>query len=76
MTQDQYLVARAGDHWAVKLNSKTLRTFPRRSEAIEAAVQVAQRSGEHGIAAQVLSAAPDGDVQPIWTYGRDNYSRA
>ena len=76
MPQDEYLIAPAGEHWAVKLNAQILATFADRGRAIEAAVTAAQHSGEHGIAAQVLSQARDGNVQPIWTYGRDTYSRA
>ena len=74
MEKDSYLVVPAGEHWAVKLNSRTLGTFSSRSDAIQAAITVAHTSGEHGVPSEVLSQAPNGDTHPIWIYGRDTYS--
>ena len=75
MEQDHYLVAPLGEYWAVKLNDKVLGTFAERSDAIRAAITVADSAGQHGIASEVLSQAASGETHPIWVYGRDTLSR-
>jgi hypothetical protein len=72
--KDRYCVVPSGEHWAVKLNGKVLGTFSERSEAIRAAITVANNAGQHGVASEVLSQAPNGETHPIWIYGRDTFS--
>jgi hypothetical protein len=74
--QDHYFVVPSGDHWAVKLNGKVLGTFSERSEAIRAAITVANSAGQHGIESRVLSQSSTGETHPIWVYGRDTYSES
>jgi len=74
MEQDRYIVVPCGEHWAVKLNGRVLGTFSERSDAIRAAITVANNSGQHGVPSEVLSQAPTGETHPIWVYGRDTLS--
>jgi hypothetical protein len=74
MEQDRYFVVPSQDQWAVKLNHKILGTFADRNQAIRAAITAAEISGKHGLPAEVLTQAANGETHPVWTYGRDTFS--
>ncbi|MFC4172003.1 hypothetical protein ACFOYU_08020 [Microvirga sp. GCM10011540] len=74
MQLDRYQIVRAGAYWAIQLNASTLRTFAKRRDAIKAAIEAALQSGESGNAAEVMAQGRDGNLVPLWTFGRDAYS--
>ena len=73
--KDHYLVAPSGPRWLVSSSGGFHRFHAERSEAIQAAIEEAYSSGERGNEAQVLVLGAENDLYPIWTYGRDSYSR-
>jgi hypothetical protein len=74
MKLDRYLILPAGDQWAVRLDTKILKTFRSKTDAIRAAIDAARRSGEIGIAAAVMSQRGDGAYVSLWTFGQDGYT--
>jgi hypothetical protein len=74
MQLDRYEIVPAGDQWAVQLNTNVLWTFPERAKAIRAAIEAAHLSGESGNAAEVLTHGEDGEIVPLFVFGRDAYS--
>ena len=71
---DIYIVRPSGARWAVCLKDKTLGVFGERSEAIQAAVVVAEASGRSGRVSEVLAEEEGGETLLIWEVGRDAYS--
>ena len=72
--RDTYIVQPSQERWAVRLSGETLAVFEGRSEAIQAAVVVAESSGRSGRASEVLSEQENGDMLLVWEVGRDAYS--
>jgi hypothetical protein len=69
----QYFVLRQPDGWKIKAGYRTTGSFPTKSHALHAAIDLAQKDGMAGRDAQVLLQGEDRTFRTAWIYGRDPY---
>jgi hypothetical protein len=67
MTKDTYTVCGVGESWSVTLHGQVTGTFPRRTDALVAAVICAGASAKLGHDAEVLTQGPSGETLLLWT---------
>jgi hypothetical protein len=72
MARAHYYVLSNKGAWKVQLDGKDF-PFETQKEAMRAAVDAANASGEGGHDAQVLVQGQDGKWRTEWTYGHDPY---
>jgi hypothetical protein len=73
MAEVRYLVVKKCDGWKVVSGSVQTGPFADRVRAIEAAIELADRTGRDGRDSQVLVRGEDRRDRIEWTYGRDPY---
>jgi hypothetical protein len=73
MAEVRYLVVKKCDGWKVVTGSTQFGPFADRVRAIEAAIELADRTGRDGRDSQVLVRSEDRRDRIEWTYGRDPY---
>lgn len=73
MAEVRYLVVKRCDGWKVVSGSAQFGPFTDRLRAIEAAIELADRTGRDGRDSQVLVRGEDRQERIEWTYGRDPY---
>jgi hypothetical protein len=71
--QAQYFVLRQPDSWKIKAGYRTMGSFPTKSHALYAAIDLAQKDGMAGRDAEVLLQGEDRTFRTAWIYGRDPY---
>ena len=69
----RYLIVRHGDMWLIKFEGEEYGPYATEREAMLFAVDAAHKLGEQGEQAQVLRVNENGEVQAVWTHGRDPY---
>ena len=73
MAEVRYLVVKRNDGWRIVTGSSRLGPFADRLAAIDAAIELADRTGRDGRDSQVLVRADDRQLRIEWTYGRDPF---
>jgi hypothetical protein len=73
MAEVRYLVVKKCDGWKIVSGSAQIGPFADRLNAIEAAIELADRTGRDGRDSQVLVRGEDRQDRIEWTYGRDPY---
>jgi hypothetical protein len=73
MAEVRYLVVKKCDGWKVVSGSTQFGPFADRLRAIEAAIELADRTGRDGRDSQVLVRGEDRRNMIEWTYGRDPF---
>jgi hypothetical protein len=73
MPRAQYFVTRRNGEWKVRAGYRYTGPYPTQGEALQAAIDFAERDGQAGREAQVLVQGEDRVFLPAWTYGRDPY---
>jgi hypothetical protein len=72
MNLARYFVLSTGKEWLVTLDGSVMGRYPSRTEAIEAAIIMADLMGAMQYDADVvLEAEPGSALETVWTYGRD-----
>ncbi len=72
MNLARYFVLSTGKDWLVTLDGSVMGLYTSRTEAIEAAIIMADLMGAMQYDADVvLEAEPGGTLEMVWTYGRD-----
>jgi hypothetical protein len=59
--------------WKIRTGYRYSGPYPTEAEALQAAIDFAERDGQAGREAQVLVQGEDRLFRPAWTYGRDLY---
>ncbi len=77
MAPGQYLVYPASDHlWGVQFEGRFLARFPEKTQAIRAAVTLANTTADAKTKTTVLCEGPDGERYPLWSHDRDSFVSA
>jgi hypothetical protein len=75
MASGDYLITRAPDgRWAVRHDGRLLASFPKKKQALCAAITLANAAGLDMQHATVTGVDPGGLVYPIWSYGKDAFT--
>ena len=73
MPRAQYFVTKRNGEWKIRAGYRHSDPYPTKREALQAAIDFAERDGQAGREAQVLVQGEDRLFRPAWTYGRDAY---
>jgi hypothetical protein len=73
MPRAQYFVTKRNGEWKIRAGYRHSGPYPTQREALQAAIDFAERDGQAGREAQVLVQGEDRLFRPAWTYGRDPY---
>jgi hypothetical protein len=73
MSRAQYFVTKRNGEWKIRAGYRHSGPYPAKREALQAAIDFAERDGQAGREAQVLVQSEDRLFRPAWTYGRDPY---
>ena len=73
MPRAQYFVTKRNGEWKIRAGYRYSGPYPAKREALQAAIDFAERDGQAGREAQVLVQGEDRLFRPAWTYGRDRY---
>jgi hypothetical protein len=73
MAEVRYLVVKRNGEWKITVGSAQMGPYPDRIDAIDAAIEMADRDGRDGRDSQVLVRGEDKQLRIEWTYGRDPY---
>jgi hypothetical protein len=73
MARAHYYVVLHEGEWKIKLNGEHYGPYKTQREAIQVAVDVANKSGIQGHDAQVLVQGENHQFRTEWTYGHDPY---
>jgi len=73
MPRAQYFVTRRNGEWKIRAGYRYSGPYSTKREALQAAIDFAERDGQAGREAQVLVQGEDRLFRPAWTYGRDPY---
>lgn len=73
MPPAQYFVVNHEGEWKIKSGYRHSLAYPSKSDAIDAAIELAERDGQAGRDAEVLVQGEDRLFQTEWVYGRDPY---
>jgi hypothetical protein len=73
MSRAQYLVTQRNGEWKIRAGYRYSGPYPTRQEALQVAIDFAERDGQAGREVQVLVQGEDRLFRPAWTYGRDPY---
>lgn len=73
MADARYFVIQQDDNWMIRFADKEFGPYKSKSEAMLFAIDAAQKLGERGEAAQVLTLGENNLGVPQWVYGRDPY---
>jgi len=73
MAEVRYLVVKRNGAWKIVSGSLQMGPYADRLLAIDAAIELADRSGRDGRDSQVLVRGEDKRVRIEWTYGRDPF---
>jgi hypothetical protein len=77
MSLARYFLLQAGDEWLVTLEGRVMGRYPSRTEAMEAAIVMADLMGAmHYDADVVMQTEPAKSLEFVWTYGVDKLPRA
>jgi len=73
MARAQYFVTKRNGEWKIRAGYRYSGPYSSKAEALQVAIDFAERDGQAGREAQVLVQGADRLFQPAWTYGRDPY---
>lgn len=73
MARRQYFVVRHENAWKISYNGRHYGPYATQADAMRAAVDAAQSSGQEGHDAQVLIQGMNNQFRTEWTYGNDPY---
>jgi hypothetical protein len=73
MADARYFVVQQDEKWLIRFADEEFGPYKSKSEAMLFAIDAAQKLGERGEAAQVLTLGENDRGVPEWTYGRDPY---
>jgi hypothetical protein len=73
MAEVRYLVTKRNGEWKINLGSSRMGPYRDKTQAIETAIDMADRDGRNGRDSQVLVRGEDRQFLIEWTYGRDPY---
>jgi len=73
MAEVRYLVVKRNDGWKIVSGNSRFGPFPDRLRAIDAAIELADKTGRDGRDSQVLVRGEDRQLRIEWTYGRDPF---
>jgi hypothetical protein len=77
MSLARYFLLQAGSDWLVTLEGRVMASYPSRTEAVEAAIVMADLMGAmHYDADVMVQTEPAKSLELIWTYGVDKLSGA
>ena len=77
MSLARYFLLRAGDEWLVTLEGRVMATCASRTQAIEAAIVMADLMGAmHYDADVMVEPEPGESLELVWTYGRNKLPSA
>ena len=76
MPRAQYFVTKRNGEWKIRAGYRYSGPYASQEEALQAAIDFAERDGQAGREAQVLVQGEDRLFHPAWTYGRDPYPLA
>jgi hypothetical protein len=71
MAEVRYLVIKRNGEWKINLGTSRMGPYRDRTQAIEMAIDMADRDGRDGRDSQVLVRGEDRQFRIEWTYGRD-----
>jgi hypothetical protein len=69
---DYLIYPMPGDQWGIQFGGRFLARFASKSQAIQAAITLANVSGTEVIASVIVEAVA-GERYPIWTSAKDSY---
>jgi len=73
MPRAQYFVTKRNGEWKIRAGYRYSGPYPTKREALQVAIDFAERDGQAGREAQALVQGEDRLFRPAWTYGRDAY---
>jgi hypothetical protein len=73
MAEVRYLVIQRNGEWKISSGNFRMGPYRDRIQAIDAAIDMADRDGRNGRDSQVLVRGDDRQLRIEWTYGRDPY---
>ena len=71
MNLARYFLIQIGDRWYVTLEGRPMSSYPTRTEAVSAAVVMADLGAMHHDADVMVDMGPGVPLELIWSYGRD-----
>jgi hypothetical protein len=76
MSLARYFLLQAGSEWLVTLEGRVMASYPSRTEAVEAAIVMADLMGAMAHDADVVvQTEPSKSLELVWTYGVDKVPR-
>lgn len=76
MSFARYFLLEAGNEWLVTLEGRVMATCPTRTEALEAAIVMANLMGAMHYDTDVMVETERKDLELVWTYGQDKPPKA
>jgi hypothetical protein len=73
LPQAQYFVIKHKGEWRIRAGYRTIGSFPSKTHATCAAIDLAEKDGMAGRDAYVLVQGDDRHFRTAWIYGRDPY---
>ena len=73
MPRAQYFVTKRNGEWKIRAGYRYSGPYPTKKEALQVAIDFAERDGQAGREAQVLVQGEDRLFRPACTYGRGPY---